>query len=139
MSTHTYEYIDTYICLCLFTCECIYINAGTLQDTVERMKIELENSREESEKHHSIQIGKCWLRIIMIREECLKSNNGGISPLHFYFFNDYCCQYHHHSCRLRFCNCLVYHFLIIPIIINTITIILRKGNKRTIIGMKSIL
>jgi hypothetical protein len=50
------------------------VNAGTLQDTVERMKIELENSREESQRLHSIQIGKCWLRVIMIREE-------GLSPI----------------------------------------------------------
>jgi hypothetical protein len=123
--THTYEYIDTFICLCSFIYEYMFINAGTLQDTVERMKIELENSREESQRLHSIQIGKCWLRVILIREEGLKPSSREMSSLRFYFSNNYCCQCHHHTYRLRFCNCTIYNFLIIPIIINMITIMLQ--------------
>jgi hypothetical protein len=40
----------------------------SLQDTVERMKTESESSREESQRLHTIQIGKCLLLIIMIEE-----------------------------------------------------------------------
>jgi hypothetical protein len=57
-----------YIHLCTHIRIHVYNNTGNLQDTVERMKTESESSREESQRLHTIQIGKCLLLIIMIEE-----------------------------------------------------------------------